>query len=145
MSIEKPSFFKVLATLDFTKQLRLPPTFLTEYDLNLPGTVKLRADDESGRSWGVKVERISRLLLPPALFQLQHPSCVVASNMKARKQVEMVFEGNSVAVDHRPLKKGGNRVQLTKGWPQFRRAYLSDHQLYRFDQAIYVKRSAPPP
>lgn len=72
---------------------------------------------------------------------------VVASNMKARKQVEMVFEGNghrvSVAVDRRPLKTG-IRVELTKGWPQFRRAYLSYDRLYRFDfnphdQAIYVE------
>ncbi|KAL1538930.1 hypothetical protein AAHA92_27615 [Salvia divinorum] len=252
MSEEVPSFFKVLATLDFTKQLRLPPSFLTEYDLNLPETVKLRADDDSGRSWSVRVERLSdglvsftdgwpkfaddaalRLgeflvffLLPCSNFNVViygtsflqreiplptpssplvhhnvgqvaesskrgrgHPSSskrkrwrpssrkrkqgtpsqpyfeallkdyqksrmnipvgfALASNMKAKKKVEMVFEGNnhrvSVAVDHQPLKTG-NRVDLAKGWPEFRRAYLSYRRWYRFDfnpndQVIYVKR-----
>lgn len=38
---------------------RLPPSFLTEYNLNLPETVNLRGDDDSGRSWSVKVERMS--------------------------------------------------------------------------------------
>lgn len=42
---------------------RLPPRFLTEYDLNLPETVNVRADDDSGRSWSVKVERLRDGLL----------------------------------------------------------------------------------
>ncbi|XP_075510074.1 B3 domain-containing protein REM17-like isoform X1 [Primulina tabacum] len=50
----KPSFFKVLFSEDFTRQLRLPTAFVKKHGELLPENAVLRAS--SGKSWAVKLE-----------------------------------------------------------------------------------------